>query len=259
MFKIILLRPIMAALTWFAHHSSGHLYDQEHANVYGKEHSPDSHYSIMAGMVLDALRRHTTLDGCVALDAGSGTGSFAQKLLEGGAEKVYLLDSSAEMLSIAHTRLAKFGGRAVTWQASIEDEIRLKNSSVDCILCIQVLHYIENWEGIAAEFSRVLKKGGCAIVVTAHPALDTVFQGVGTYFQREKRKSFLSSGGKLRPITYWRRPLEAMLTPFLSAKFVVADVIEPYLPASRARHWWDTATKSLFQYFPPYIILVFRK
>ena len=257
-FKIILLRPILAALTWFAHHLNSHLYGQEHAPVYGKEHSPDSLYSVMARTVLDVLGHHLVLDRCVALDVGGGSGSFAEKLLDGGAEKVYLFDSSTEMLSVAASRLARFGDHAVTWQANVEDEIRLENSLLDCVLCVQVLHYIENWDFTATEFFRVLKKGGCVVVVTLHPAIDTVIQGIGSYFEREKRESFLSSGGKLWPVTYWRRPLEAMLAPFLSAGFVIVDVVEPYLQAPRSRPWWDIAD-SLFQYFPPYMIFVLRK
>ncbi|MBN1427700.1 MAG: class I SAM-dependent methyltransferase [Anaerolineae bacterium] len=258
MFRIILLRPILALLTWWAHRQNSHLYDQEHASVYGKKHAPDSLYETMAQKIIYALKRHIALNECIALDAGGGTGSFAERLLEDGARKVCLYDRSTEMLSIATSRLKVFGDRAVTWQANLEDRICLEDSSVNCILCVQVLHYIEDWDFIAAEFFRVLKDGGCVVVVTVHPAADTVFRGIGPYFRPEMRRAFLSSGGKLRPITYWHRPLEAMLAPFLSAGFMVADIEEPHLGAAQSRPWWNVA-ESLFQYFPPYVIFVFRK
>jgi ubiquinone/menaquinone biosynthesis C-methylase UbiE len=258
MLKIILLRPILAALNWWAHRHKGHVYDQEHASVYGKKHAPDSLYEVMAQKILDALKRHVVLDGCVALDVGGGTGGFAERLLQSGVGKIYLYDRSTEMLSMAAARLNEFGDRAVTWQANVEDKIRLEDASVDCVLCVQVLHYIEDWNSVSAEFFRVLKGGGCVVIVTAHPAADTVFRGTSNYFRCEKRKAFLTSGGRLRPITYWHRPLEATLAPFLSTGFVVTDIEEPHLGASHSRPWWNVA-ESLFQYFPPYVILVLRK
>jgi SAM-dependent methyltransferase len=212
----------------------------------------------MARRILDILKRHVALNQCVALDAGGGTGSFAEKLLDSGVGKVYLFDRSQEMLSIAETRLARFGDRAIAWQASIEDTIRLDDQSVSLILCVQVLHYIDNWNPISAEFSRVLKEDGYVLIVTAHPVVDIVLRGSGRYFECEQRKGFLTSGGKLWPLTYWRRPLEAMLAPFLSSGFVLVDFAEPYLHTPKRRAWWDIA-ESLFQYFPPYVILVFRK
>ncbi|MBN1311014.1 MAG: class I SAM-dependent methyltransferase [Anaerolineae bacterium] len=212
----------------------------------------------MERKIFDVLEHHTIIEGGVVLDAGGGTGNFAERLLEEGAEKVYLYDHSAEMLSIATTRLAKFGNCAVVWQAGLEDEIRLEDGTVDCILCIQALHYIEDWNVTAAEFFRVLKDGGCVVVVTTHPAADSVFRGIGPYFEHEKRKAFLTSGGKLWPIMFWHRPLEAILVPFLSAGFVIADIREPYLDISQSHPWWDI-TGLLFRHFPPYLIFALRK
>ena len=98
--------------------------------------------------------------GGVVLDAGCGTGRYADLLRGGGAARVLACDRSADML-------ARIGGPGV-FRADI-CALPLAAGSIDVITCGLVLPDIDDLAAAMAELSRVLRPGGALVASTLHP------------------------------------------------------------------------------------------
>ncbi len=92
------------------------------------------------------------------LDFGAGTGLFAEEMASHC--RVYALDSYAESLAILRRRLSS--GQVVEPEA--DGRIPLPGASVDCITALDVLEHVEHDAAAVAEFRRVLRPGGIAVV-----------------------------------------------------------------------------------------------
>lgn len=158
--------------------------------------------------------------GLRVLDAGCGSGLYAEELLRRGAE-VVAIDRSARLLDIARARV----GARVRWHH--HDLTKplgwLADSSVDHVLCALVIHYLEDPVPTLREFRRVLTGDGSVVLSTHHPAGDWVRLG-GSYFTDEMYEDTWSTGWVMR---YRRRPLQTIFREFAEAGFRVDDLIEP--------------------------------
>ena len=89
------------------------------------------------------LRLMPDVKGKLVLDAGCGTGSLTEWLLDKGAE-VIGVDASPHMLQHAEERV---GGKARLVQHNLDDPLNfLENNSIDLITSSLVMHYIKNLE-----------------------------------------------------------------------------------------------------------------
>lgn len=96
----------------------------------------------------------------IVLDLACGTGRYGVIATERGAAQVIGLDNSFAML-----QSAKIGavGLATT------EAIPLADDSIDVILCGLALGHLPNIEYSVREISRVLKRGGIALISDFHP------------------------------------------------------------------------------------------
>lgn len=97
-------------------------------------------------------------NGDVLLDCGAGTGLFADEMA--GRCRVLALDSYAESLAILRRR---FPPEQVI-EPTAAGAIPLKAESVDCITALDVLEHVEHDVAAVAEFHRVLRSGGIAVI-----------------------------------------------------------------------------------------------
>ncbi len=119
-------------------------------------------------------RAPAALEQMTILDAGCGTGSYSQALLE-HVGRVEAVDLNDGMLDVARNKLATAyaAGRVVFNQAAI-DALPLEDASVDGVMLNQVLHHVRDdsqggypaYRRIFGEFARVLKPGGVLVVNT---------------------------------------------------------------------------------------------
>lgn len=158
--------------------------------------------------------------GTRVLDAGCGSGLYAEELLRGGAE-VVAIDSSDRLLDIARARV----GDRVQWHHhDLTEPMRwLPDSSVDHVLMALVIHYLEDPVPTLREIRRVLTDDGSVVLSTHHPASDWVRLG-GSYFTDEMYADTWSTGWVMR---YRRRPLQTIVREFAEAGFHVDELIEP--------------------------------
>lgn len=108
------------------------------------------------------------------LDAGTGTGRYALKLAQGGAQ-VTAIDISPEMLAVAQ-EVSRNEGLKITYLfASLENRLPFNSAIFDLVVCTLTLTHISNMANAIQEFHRVLKKEGHLLITDFHP--DGVAQG----------------------------------------------------------------------------------
>jgi ubiquinone/menaquinone biosynthesis C-methylase UbiE len=163
------------------------------------------------------------VDGKRVLDAGCGAGALAEALLARGA-LVTGLEISEGMAELARMRL---GDRATVHVGDLARPLAVfAAASFDLVAASLVLHYLERWEPTLREFARVLVPGGAVALSTHHPTMDWRLAG-GGYFETRRITETWRKGGQPATVTFWRRPLTAMVAAFRASGFVVEDVVEP--------------------------------
>jgi ubiquinone/menaquinone biosynthesis C-methylase UbiE len=104
------------------------------------------------------------------LDAGCGALAFTAKTYAGYAERpVVFLDQSITLLSLAKSRLAKLHGRLPDNVVFLHgDVLRLpfKPQSFGTIICMNLLHVLEDIRGVLQGLRHVLMAGGTTVFTT---------------------------------------------------------------------------------------------
>ncbi len=98
-------------------------------------------------------------------DVGCGTGNVAE-LLAPCVNEVIAVDQSEPMLEAAEQRLNGAGN--VRFVQGAVEAMPLDDSSVDAVVCVLVLHHVDDPAGALCEMARVLRSdrgGGVALVV----------------------------------------------------------------------------------------------
>jgi ubiquinone/menaquinone biosynthesis C-methylase UbiE len=162
--------------------------------------------------------------GAHILDAGCGSGFYAEELVRRGA-RVTAIDSSAEMLKHAEQRLRD---RTASITLRVADLTRpldfLQDGSVDGILAPLVMHYIRDWKPTLAEFRRVLQPNGWLLLSTHHPTTEAARFNVANYFVTEPMEDYWNWVGNVR---FYRRPLTAIAGAITDAGFLIEKLVEP--------------------------------
>jgi ubiquinone/menaquinone biosynthesis C-methylase UbiE len=162
------------------------------------------------------------------LDAGCGSGPLSAALRDRGAV-VTGFDSSAGMLELARRRL---GADADLRVADLGRPLPFPDGAFDDVVASLVLHYLEDWTAPLAELRRVLRPGGRLIASVDHPLQghSLVRPGADYWATYQHSVETTTSSGQSFVLTYWHRPLPAMISAFTTAGFRIAAIDEP-LPA----------------------------
>lgn len=164
------------------------------------------------------------VSGRRVLDAGCGSGPLYAALRDRGAI-VTGIDSSAEMLHLAEQRL---GAGAALHLADLRHPLPFPDGSFDDVTASLVLHYLEDWAAPLAELRRVLVPGGRLIASVDHPFQSQAQASASAdYFATRKWSFEWTLGGHSAPMTFWHRPLHAMIDAFTRAGFRITVISEP--------------------------------
>lgn len=171
------------------------------------------------------------LSGLTILDAGCGSGWYAQHFLENGAARVVCLDVSQKMASAARTRL---GTRAQVLTADLAEPLNFAaDGEFDLIAAPLVLHYLADWTPTLLEFRRVLKPGGILAFSTHHPLMDVELFNLPDYFATVYIEDEWDTG----KVSYYHRSLTTILNSIVEAGFGLEKVLEPQpVAAMRITH-----------------------
>jgi len=197
-------------------------YDRE---VRASPYNADLEFPAMSALIPD-------VDGRRVLDAGCGTGFYADWLTEQGATVVGV-DASAEMLAQARARTSD---DATFHRADLAGDLAFAASdSFDGVVSALALGYVEDWQQPLSQFARVLRPGGFLVISTGHPLDQFPFgetgvgetdtdeaSGAANYFEVERREKEWAV-----EVPYYRRPVSAVVNPLLDAGFRLDRLVEP--------------------------------
>ena len=194
------------------------------------------------------------VDGIRILDAGCGAGRYTAWLLDQGAD-VIAVDASEAMVATARDRLqpGADGTPSVEFrQAYLADGLDfLDDNSLDGIVSGLVFSYVADWDALFEEFARVLRPSGFVVFSTGHPANELPLADDESYFEtRRKSKEWTVE------LSYYARPLEAMVTPPLEAGFRLERLSEPQ-PTEGFREAWPERYEKESRY-PVFVAFRFR-
>lgn len=190
------------------------------------------------------------VSGRRVLDAGCGSGPLAAALHDRGAH-VTGVDVSVGMLAIAERRLGDDVALHVT---DVQDPLPFQDGAFDIVTASLLLHYLQDWGPTLAEFRRVLTPGGRLVASVDHPVVAyTIVDPRPDYFATTSYSFEWTFGGRSVPMTFWRRPLHAMLDAFAAAGLCVKSICEPQ-PDPSARDSYpdgfdDLSTRPAFLFF----------
>lgn len=100
------------------------------------------------------------------LEFGCGTGSTAIAHAP-YVKHIRAIDISSKMIEIAQGKADAGNIKNVTFERSSIDDISVPNLSLDAVLGLNILHLLENKEGVIARVHKMLKPGGVFVTSTA--------------------------------------------------------------------------------------------
>ena len=109
-----------------------------------------------------------------ALDAACGTGRHAAHLHSLGYDVVGV-DATEAMLDVARAKVPEATFRLGTLQ-----QLPVDDAAVDVVTCSLALTHVEDIGPVVAEFARVLRPGGWAVLADVHPTT-TSFGGAAVF------------------------------------------------------------------------------
>lgn len=189
----------------------------------------------------------TDLSSAKVLALGCGSGEEIELLRSKGIkdENIIGIDISSKLIEIAKQTYPEIDFRV----GNMEDLSAFSSSSFDLVYSSLAMHYLELWDKVLGEISRVLKKDGQFIFSTHHPIFwgneSVEFNGdnlnligfsknredrnkveiFGNYLTKVKREARWFEG-KMR-IEFFNRSISEMFTSLSSAGFHVIDFTEP--------------------------------
>lgn len=136
----------------------------------------------------------------ILLDAGAGFGRNA-RLYAGIFKRAILLDPSYKEIGQARVLLSEYSN--LEYQIGTAEKLPFPDNTFDCILCVRVLHHLENPKPAIGEFSRTLKPGGFLILEVANKMnfkarITALFKGNLQEVENQEPVDKRSQQGKLR-------------------------------------------------------------
>ncbi len=157
--------------------------------------------------------------GLSILDAGCGSGLYAEELARRGAE-VTGADASSEMIRLAAQRA---GDRCDFRVHDLEAPLTwAEDASFDVVVMALVLHHLEAPRPVLRELHRVLREDGRLVLSTIHPVVDWQRYG-GSYFTDERITETWNDGWKVQ---FRRAPLTDVVADFAATGFAIESLVE---------------------------------
>ena len=104
--------------------------------------------------------------GDVCVDVGSGTGTMTRRLaaLAGPDGRALGVEPNGMLRVVAEARAAELGSTAEFCQG-LATQIPVPDASADVVWCERVLQHVPDAQAAVAEIARVLRPGGCALLL----------------------------------------------------------------------------------------------
>lgn len=197
------------------------------------------------------LEQLPDLNGLRILDAGCGSGWYAEQMLGRGA-LVTAVDASGAMVDYAKIRLGKnpASSNLKLQVADLADPLPFKDGEFDGVVSPLVLHYMRDFRPALKEMRRVLAPGGWIQFSTHHPAADAALFKTKNYFAVEHVVDHWDWVGR---VEFFRRSLTEIVNSVIESGFVIDAIVEPVPTAEFRRQKPDSWERLMNQ--PEFIIV----
>jgi SAM-dependent methyltransferase len=169
----------------------------------------------------EVIRELLPPPGGAALDVGCGEGRWTRYLAASGWQATGI-DRSEALVAAARAE----GGEYAIGEATA---LPREAASVDLVLCVNVLMHVLDLDGAIAEFARVLRPAGVAVIGLGHPVAEAGTNDeerdelrVAHYFAAEEHAIPLGH----HHVAHQHRTIEQYVRAFLAAGFVLDDLRE---------------------------------
>ncbi len=211
------------------------------------------------------------LKGKVVLCIGCGTGEECAHLKKLGAKRVVGVDISKGV--IAEARKSYPG---IEFHVMDLEKLKYPAGTFDFIYSSLTLHYIKEWLKPLQRIHKTLKKGGVFLFSAHHPLywgskiarsqkVDTVSLGYtryesgatevwGDYFKTRRVDDVWFKEFK---VTFYHRPLAAIMSDIMKSGFTITDVVEPRPTTAAAKA--NAAFYKIHTKIPLFIIFKLEK
>ena len=123
------------------------------------------------------------------LDWGCGDGALSYHLLQ-RCDRFIGVDTETEGLDVFRQNLSAFEASFTLYEPTDYYSVPLPDSSVDCIVCSDVVEHVQRPEALVTEFHRLLRPGGHLVITTDYRMSETPNDAnhVREYFPSEVRE-----------------------------------------------------------------------
>jgi ubiquinone/menaquinone biosynthesis C-methylase UbiE len=188
------------------------------------------------------------MEGLNVLDAGCAAGWYTEYMLNEGAHPT-AIDISPEMVAAAKRRTK---GKAKVICHDLSAVLPFEDNTYDLIISSLTLHYLEDWNTIFKEFSRVLKTNGLLLFSVHHPAMDIDLSKEKAYFSTELITEQWNKGGKATEVVFYRRPLQQIIN--VTAQYFNLERITEPVPTEAFKRVKPNSYERLMQK-PAFLII----
>ncbi|MBI4428022.1 MAG: class I SAM-dependent methyltransferase [Ignavibacteriales bacterium] len=189
------------------------------------------------------------LKGKRILDAGCGTGRYLQILKNYRPRLLTGIDFSQAMIVKANRKFAN--DRFVHLDVSSIESLPFRSDFFDTLLCTLALDHVRNLHAGVKELSRVLRKGGTAIISVFHPYAHLLGW----------QRTFATNNGnrKLYAVRYFSHQASEYFKAIKDAKFEIEELFEPTIDEEVKPFFVKAGRLDLYEKFnnAP-LLLVFR-
>lgn len=172
-----------------------------------------------------------SLSGTHVVDLGAGSGDWAHRVLQWGADRVTAVEPSPVMqqFSVPHPR--------IHWLAALMEQVSFDPGSVDCVVSIRAFHYVESSDLVFAHIYQWLRSGGSLVFSVEHPLKSA--NRSGTWIRNDTGQpsawpidAYLDQGPRPEKregvtLTRWHRPVSFYVQKLIDIGFGVRAVLEP--------------------------------
>ena len=198
------------------------------------------------------------------LDLGCGEGEMACYFAEKGARSVLGLDISENMLKEAEK---KNNLKNVSFRKMPMEEIAQIDGKFDIIFSSLAFHYIENFDKLMCDISRLLKENGVLVFSQEHPLVlaSILPEGLPKYITKDDKRVFnlcdynLNGERKFNwnidGVVKYHRNFSTIINSILNAGLSIVEVQESYASDEAIR----LVPKYKFQKDRPYFLFIKAK
>jgi ubiquinone/menaquinone biosynthesis C-methylase UbiE len=189
------------------------------------------------------------------VDIGCGTGFYTNYALNQGAN-VTAVDASQKMLD--HVDRKYRNNNLSICKADLHHGLPfIESNSQDYIICSLVLHYIEKWDYLLNDFSRILQKNGKIYISVQHPFADHLHLNKKSYYESYLVEDTWGNSKNPFKVHYYTRSLEQMLSPIRKANLILDSLSEP-LPNEACKEKAPETYKRIKK-LPPFLFMILTK